>query len=320
MLRKLLRLAAAVPAATLVAMPLHQALAADLTVGVGNWPSARASAYLLGTVIEDRLGLEVDYVEGTPAELFEKMDAGEVDLFPEVWMPNHRYLVADYVEKRGSVEMASRGIPAEQGICTTRQTAEAYGISSVFDLKKPEIAAELDTNQDSRGEMWIGAPGWEATRIERVRAKSYGYDLTMDLLEIDERTAMAAVDVAVAVEAPIVFYCYEPHHLFQLHEIVKLDEPAHDPTKWNIRNPDEPDWLENSEAASAYGLSFIHPAYAADLDETYPEVRALVEKLDLNTDVLSEMSYALVVERRDPAEFAAEWAQSHRDRVDRWTN
>ncbi len=301
-----------------LALPLP-ALAADVTVGVGNWPSARASAHLIGKVIEDRLGLEVDYVEGTPAEIFAAMDAGEIDVFPEVWLPNHRGLVAEYAEERGTVEVAARGIPAEQGLCTTRYTAEAHGLKSVFDLTKPEVVTLFDTNADSRGEMWIGAPGWEATRIERVRAKSYGYDALMDLREIDERTAMAAVDVAVAVERPIVFYCYEPHHLFELHDIVRLEEPPHDPTKWNIRNPDEPDWLARSEAASAYGLSFIHPAFTRGLMETHPEVRALVENLDLDADALSEMSYALVVERQDPDAFAASWAATNADRIDRWT-
>lgn len=305
--------------AALAVAPAPGALAADLTIGVADWPSARASAHVIGAVIEDRLGLEVDYREGNVAALFALMDAGEVDLVPEIWLPNHRFLVAKYAEERGSVELAARGIPAEQGLCTTRQAADSLGIVSVFDLRKPDVVAALDTNADARGEMWIGAPGWESTRIEQVRARSYGYDETMDLLVIDERTALAAVDVAVAVERPVVFYCYEPHHLFRLHEVVRLEEPAYDPTKWNVRSPDEPDWLERSEAATAYGVSFIHPAFAADLDETFPEVRALVESLDLDADTLSEMSYALVVERQEPGAFAADWAAANEDRIDRWT-
>ena len=305
-------------AAFSIAVAPAAATAADLTIGVADWPSARATAHLVGAVIADRLGLEVDYREGTVAELFAAMDAGEVDVFPEVWLPNHREFVRTYGEQRRSIEVVPRGIPAEQGLCTTRYGAEVAGINSVFDLKKPEVASLLDSNADGRGEMWIGAPGWEATRIEKVRAKSYGYDASMQLLEIDERTALAAVDVAVAVERPIVFYCYEPHHLFQLHDVVRLDEPAHDPTKWNIRSASEPEWLQRSEAASAYGLSFIHVGYAKSLEETHPEVVALVGNLDLDADVLSEMSYALVVERQDPDAFSQAWLAENADRIARW--
>lgn len=294
------------------------AAAADLTIGVANWPSARASAHLLGAVIENRLGLDVAYAEGTPPQIFARMDAGEIDLFPEVWLPNHRGLLAEYGERRGAVEIVSRGIPAEQGLCATRYTAEVAGIRSVFDLAKPEKVEALDSNADAKGEMWIGAPGWEATRIERVRARSYGYADTMQLLAIDERTAMAAVDVAVAVERPIVFYCYEPHHVFALHDVVRLEEPPHDPTTWNMRPESEPDWLESSEAGSAYGLSFIHVGYAPSLAEAHPEVIALAERLDLDADVLSAMSYALVVERQAPDVFADEWVAANAERVDRW--
>ena len=52
--------------------------------------------------------------------------------------------------------------------------------------------------------MWIGAPTWSSTSIEKVRAKSYGYAKTMTLLEMPEDVAMAAVDSAVATEQPIV--------------------------------------------------------------------------------------------------------------------
>ena len=38
-------------------------------------------------------------------------------------------------------------------------------------------------------DIWIGAPGWASTNVEKIRAKSYGYDTTMDLLEMDETLA-----------------------------------------------------------------------------------------------------------------------------------
>ena len=81
----------------------------------------------------------------------------------------------------------------------------------------------FDTDGDGKGEMWIGALGWSSTSIEKIRAKSYGYEKTMTLLQMPEDMAMAAVDAAVATEQPIVFYCYSPHHMFKLHDIVAID-------------------------------------------------------------------------------------------------
>ena len=39
---------------------------------------------------------------------------------------------------------------------------------------------------------------------------------------------------------------------------------------------------------------------------------------DLDTDTVSAMTYALVVEKADPAEFAANWVAENSDRVDGW--
>jgi len=296
------------------------ASAADITVGVPDWPSAEATAHVLGEVIVEELGLEVEYKTATVAELYAGFESGEIDIFPEVWMPNHRNYVREFAEEKRTMSLISRGVPAQQGLCTTSYTAETFGLRSIEDLKKPEVVAALDSNQDTRGEIWIGAPDWSSTKIEKVRAKSYGYADTMQLLESDERSAMAALDVAVAVERPFVFYCYEPHHMFILHDIVVLEEPGYDPTKWNIVEDSDPDWLAKSEAGSAWGLSFIHIGYANRLKTEHPEVVSLLEEVDLESDAISEMTYALIVDRKEPDAFAAEWIAANDSRVRSWVN
>ena len=67
----------------------------------------------------------------------------------------------------------------------------------------------------------------------------------MQLKEMDESLALAEVDAAVAGNKNIVFFCYTPHHMFALHDLVILKEPKHDPAKWNVKQPtDGADWLE----------------------------------------------------------------------------
>ena len=178
-------------AAVVAAALAQSAAAADVTFGIPDWPSAEATAHVLGEVIEEELGLTVAYRKGTVGDLFAMMESGEIDIFPEIWLPNHRSYVRDLAERKKVMSMISRGVPAQQGICATRYTAETLGLRSVDDLKKPAVIAALDSNQDRRGEMWIGASDWSSTKIEKVRAKSYGYAQTMQLLESDERTAMS---------------------------------------------------------------------------------------------------------------------------------
>lgn len=306
-------------AAAMVATAALPARAADLVVGVGDWPSAIATAHLVKALIEDKLGRTVELRSGATDALWEGAGAGEIDVLPEVWLPNDRAQVIAHVDRSHAVTLLPRAVPARQGLCTTREAADKFAIRSMDDLATERVAALLDTDADGRGEIWIGAEGWNSTRVEQIRARGYGYDTTMTLIEAEEPVAMAGVDVAAALGEPLVFFCYEPHHMFALHDLVMLDEPGHDPTKWVIRSPDEdPDWLKNSAAATAWPVSFIHMAHRTGLAKDAPEVTALLSRMDLEADTIEAMTYALIVERADPDAFAAEWIAAHPERVKAW--
>ena len=298
---------------------ISPAQAADVVVGVPNWPSAAATANILKVVLEDNLGLEVELQNGTNPVIFEAMDTGSMHVHPEVWLPNQANLHAKYVETKGTVRMSPNGVPSFQGMCVTKATAERTGITRIADLADPDMAKNFDTNGDGLGEVWIGASGWASTNIEKIRAKSYGYDETMELLELDETLAMANVDSAVAKDADHVFYCYTPNHMFALHDLVILDEPAYDASKWTVVHPtDDPEWLEKSSAPVAWDLAYLHVHYAASLEESHPEAADLLSKVTLTTDQVSEMTYALVVQKLSAADYAVQWAQENTELVDSW--
>jgi len=297
------------------------AMAADMVVGVPNWPSAVATANVIKVVLEDNLGLEVELQNGTNAVFFEGMDAGSVHVHPEVWLPNQNNLNQKFVKEKGTVVMTAQGVAGDQAICVTKGTVERTGISSLSELSDPDMAKNFDTDGDGKGELWIGAAGWASTVIEKIRAKSYGYDETMTLKEMDESLALAEVDSAVNKKQDIAFFCYTPHHMFAWHDLVILKEPAHNPDNWNVVQPtDDPEWLEKSEAASAWDTAYLHVHYAKSLETDHPAAAAMLSNFSLNTDIVSTMTYALVVEKADPAEYAETWVSENGALVDSWLN
>ncbi|MCY3873696.1 MAG: amino acid-binding protein [Rhodobacteraceae bacterium] len=309
----------AIAAAAISALGASAAQAADLVIGVPNWPSVNATAHVLKVIIEDNYGLDVELQNGTNPIVFEAMDSGSMHVHPEVWLPNQANLHDKFVKTRGSVVMNPNGVASFQGMCVTKYTADTYGVSKLSDLTNPDVAELFDTDGDGLGEVWIGAAGWASTNVEKIRAKSYGYDATMELKEMDETLAMAEVDNAVVQEKPIVFFCYTPNHMFALHELVILDEPKYDAAKWNVIQPtDDPDWLNKSSAPVAWDLAYLHIHYAATLETDQPEVASLLSKVKFDTDIVSGMTYALVVEKQDPADFAKTWVANNADMVERW--
>ena len=59
-------------------------LAADVVIGVPNWPSVLVTGHVLKVALEDNLGLEVELQNGTNPVVFEGMDAGSMHVHPEV--------------------------------------------------------------------------------------------------------------------------------------------------------------------------------------------------------------------------------------------
>jgi glycine betaine/proline transport system substrate-binding protein len=290
-----------------------------VVIGVPDWASARATANIIKVVLEQNLAVAVELKAMSNEDIFAGMDAGTVHAHPEVWEPNLDALRKTYVEQRGTVREAPHAVSASQGLCTTRKTAAELDIRSVDDLSDRVKAVLFDTDFDAKGEMWIGDPTWTSTQVEKIRAQSYGYYKTMTLLEGPEEVALAGIDAAIAVGRPVVFYCYRPHYLFELHDIVRLEEPAHDPAKWRIVLPrEDPDWLAKSTASVAWGESHFRIDYAAALADSLPEAARLLDAISLDTETVSRMSYALVIERKEPGAFAREWVDAHDDVVASW--
>lgn len=295
------------------------AMAADIVIGVPNWPSVNATAHILKVAIEQNLGLEVELQNGTNPIVFEAMDTGAMHVHPEVWMPNQQNLHDTYVKDKGTVVMNPNGVEAFQGMCVDKATADANGITAIEDLTNPDIASLFDSDGDGEGELWIGAPGWASTNVEKVRAKSYGYDQTFELTEIDETVAYANLDNAIKAGDPWVGFCYTPHYVFELHDLQILEEPDYDPEKWTVIQPtDDPDWLEKSDAGVAWDLAYLHVHYAKELEDSYPSVATLLGNVDLTTDQVSAMTYALVIDGIEPMAYAEQWVADNEDAVLTW--
>ncbi|MCE8006140.1 glycine betaine ABC transporter substrate-binding protein [Aestuariivita sp.] len=310
--------------ATLVASALSvagigTASAQDLVLGMPNWPSGVATSHILAQVIEENFGLEVELQSGTNPIIFEAMDSGSMHMHPEVWLPNQQNLHDTYVQERGTVVMNDNPVQARQGMCVPAHVVDKYGITSIEDLTDPDKMAAFDTDGDGTPQVWIGAPGWASTVIERIRGRSYGYDAVMDLEEYDESVAYAALAASVDTEGPWIGFCYEPHFIFVAYDMVYLDEPAHDPATWNIVQPtDDPQWLDKSMASTAWKGATLHLHYSAEVSENYPEVAALFDAYQIPSDALSAMGLELSLNDMEPEDFAAQWIAANEDVVLGW--
>jgi len=305
---------------TLCLMPVRSASAADVTIGVPNWTSVEMTAYIIKEIAESRLGLSVEMVAADNDTIYTAMgDASAIDIHPEAWLPNHQSYIDRYAGEDGSVILKDGFYNAIQGICVTRNTSETYDLHTIHDLSDPKKAALFDHNGDGKGELWIGAEGWLSTPIERARAKTYGYADVLDLVVMNELDGIEALDASVKAGKPFAFFCYGPHHVFQLYDLVVLEEPAHDPDRWVMVTPDQADdWLEQSHIDVAWPPTRVHMAYARSLRDRHPGLAALLDNMSINSRQVSAWTYAREVDKIDPAVFARNWVKDNQDLVDDW--
>ncbi|MBO6540883.1 MAG: amino acid-binding protein [Rhizobiaceae bacterium] len=293
------------------------AIAAPVVIGVPTWPSANVTAQIIAQAAE-QMDVEVELRPRGTMTLVADMAEGEADIHPELWFPNLEGAV-ERLNGDGRIVVSDHGVEAHQNVCVTKATAEMTGINALSDLADPQIAVNFDSDRDGKGEIWIGAPTWSSTEIEHIRARSYGYFQTMSLLELPEEIAMAAVDVAASFGSPIVFYCYAPHHVFDLHELVVLEEPDYDAERWNlIKRADDPYWLQKSRAETAWDVSHFHVAYAKRLEEDEPEFARFLGNIAFEPADITAISYAFQVERKPAEQVAAEWISRNEDRLKEW--
>ena len=296
------------------------AQAADIVVGVPNWPSAQVISHILKITFENHIGLEVKVEEGTNQAIFEAMDSGSMHIYPEVWLPNQNNFYNKFVKEKKTVRITPDPlIIALQGVCVTKGSAERTGITRLAELSDPDMAKKFDSDGDGKGEVWIGASTWNSTPIEKIRAKSYGYDKTMYLEEMEELPAIEKVRTALVQKRNIVFYCYLPNQAFIEWEVIMLKEQPHDPSKWNIILPaDDPDWLEKSFAMTAWDKAYLHICYATQLESLQPAAVEVLKKFRLDAEAFAHISHLVVMQGQSPREVARNWVAKHPDWIDSW--
>ena len=307
--------------ASLLAAMSVPAIAEDVKIGVPSWTGAQAMAHLLGAVVEMRIGGTVDYVPGNNATIFQGMDQGkgDIDVHPDVWLPNQESFTKKYVDGAGSVVLNQQPYEGNQGFCVSKDFAEANNITDIADLGRPDVAALMDSDGNGKGEMWIGAPGWASANVNEVKVRDYGLLDFIEPIRAEESVKTARIKDSIAKGEGYAFYCYKPHAVWFMFDVVMLSEPTYDAAKYTMVQPsDDADWYEKSSVSTKDALKQVQIAYSKSLPDRSPAIAEFFERFSVTADDVSNFAFEISGNGRDPAEFAREWVEANPDRVDAW--
>lgn len=290
-------------------------------IGVPTWTGAQAIAHLLGAVVEMRIDGKVEMVPGNNATIFQAMDQGkgDIDVHPDVWLPNQESFTKKYVDGAGSVTLSSNPYQGNQGFCVSKDFAKANNITDIADLGRPDVAALMDSDGNGKGEMWIGAPGWASANVNEVKVRDYGLLDFIEPIRAEESVKTARIKDSIAKGEGYAFYCYKPHAVWYMFDVEMLTEPTYDPAKYVMVQPsDDADWYEKSEVATKDALKEVQIAWSKSLGDRSPAIAEFFGRFSLTADDVSNFAFEISGQGRDPAEVAREWIEANPERVDAW--
>jgi len=292
-----------------------------VVVGEPSWPGAKIMANIIGQIITDRLGGEAGYAPGANAVIFAAMDGGrgDIDVHPDVWLPNQKSFTDEYVDGKGTVGLSEGSYEGRSGFCTPTYMAEEHGIRSVFDLGTPAAQELFDADGDGEGEIWVGASGWASTNVHIVKVRDYGIEPFLAPATEDETVFYSRLKDLIAEKKGVVFYCYKPHYVHALYDVAILEEPDYDPAQYTIVQPDQDaDWYNKSKILTGDQVKTIRVAHSRSLVERAPAVAAFLTSIDMSADELSKLTYEVVVQGQEIEPVVAAWIAANGDMVDGW--
>ena len=307
--------------ATVMTLTGSNAFAAEkVNIGAPPWTGAQAIAHLIKEIVVTRIGGEANLVPGNNASIFQAMDQGkgDIDVHPDVWLPNQESFTKKYVDGAGTVALSSKPYEGKQSFCVSKAFSEKNGVTSIFDLARPEIAKLMDSDGDGKGEIWIGAPGWASANVNQIKVRDYGLMPFMEPIRADQAVMTATVGDSIKKGIGYAFYCYSPHAIWFQHDIVRLEEPAFDPAKYVAIQPsDDPDWFTKSKVMTEDALKKVQIAYSKSLKKRSPAIADLLANIQLDGETVSNFAFQ-IEGGKEAADVAKEWVAANSKRVDSW--
>ena len=141
----------------------------------------------------------------------------------------------------------------------------------------------------------------------------------MEPVRAEQSVMVAEVGDRLAKGTGYAFYCYAPHAIWYMYDVVTLEEPTFDAEKYVMVQPKEdPDWFEKSTVMTEDALKNVQVAWSKSLESRSPIIAGLLANMALDTATVSYFAYEIAGNGRDAAEVAKQWVTENSERVDSW--
>lgn len=278
----------------------------------------------------EALGYEVPAVttlDNPP--FYQAVGQGDIDLWVDGWFPLHDTYKPSFEQGAEEVGYVAKA-GALQGYLVDKKTADKYKITSLDDLKKPEIAKLFDNDGDGKADLVACPPGWGCETAIAHHLDVFGLNDVVTPIKAAYSASMADALGRMKEGKSIIFYTWTPNWT------VGVLKPGRD-VVW-IQVPDkaaagkelsDEDKIEAKDVegcvANPCRMGFapndIRPVVNKEFLKANPAVKELLMEISIPLpDIYAQNAKMNDGENKQPdiERHAQEWIKAHQAEWDKW--
>ena len=280
-----------------------------ITLIANPWPASELNVAVAKLIIEQELGNSVEIINLDESVQWDALAQGNADASLEVWPSGHADSINQYIEEQGIVEDGGPlGPMGLIGWYVPDYVIQANPELATWEgFQDPELAALFATAETGdKGRFLAGNPSWVQYDADIIQ--NLGLNLEV-VTAGSEEALLAEVSSAVSREAPVLFYFYAPHAIFNQFDLTQVELPPYSDECYAN--------AESGGVACAYPSDQLFKIFSADLAEKDTAVYTLLSNMNYDNDAQVVM-LAAVEEGQTVEQAAQAWLDANEDTWRAW--
>lgn len=253
-----------------------------------SWDSVQIHNRIAAFIFKHGFGYDTDFIFAQSAPGTLGLERGDIDVAMELWIMSYKEWWEKAISEGKVLDLGDNFPKAFGGWYVPAyviQGDEERGIEplapdlrSVLDLPRYwEIF--IDRENPKKGRLYNGPTGWSSSSINITKLKTYGLDDTYEIFSPGSDTALStAILSAYKKGKPILAYYWEPTWLMGSLNMVLLEEPEHDPSRWG----------EGKDYGCGWPPRKIRIGVNAEWAEDHPELVEVLQRYETTMEQNNE--------------------------------